>query len=235
MFNGQVCPNCGATLAGGVIFCYNCGLNLTHPKPPPLTGGPAGENPVATPGMMAPGAAGLLAPLGLPMPPMGMPFGPGMTAPLRAVGHHKAVSSIAGILLIFTASCLVIVGLAYTLGYGWSREYYMDEWGGTSESVIHWNFILGGVLEFVAFGMGLASGIYAIKTKRWTLTFAGAILVAIGASLDLIAQELDVGSFLFVLGLLALAMLFHARPAYTTIDGRLSNGTQDRAAAYGFR
>ena len=82
--------------------------------------------------------------------------------------------------------------------------------------------------------MGLVSGIYAIKTKRWTLTFAGAVLVAVGASLDLIAQDLDTGPFLFVLGLLALAMVFHARPAYTTIDGIPPTGDQGRAEAYGF-
>jgi hypothetical protein len=165
---------------------------------------------------------------------MGMPFGAGLDAPIRPVGHHKAVSAIAGILLIFTASILVIVGLALIINDGWTVEENWEGWDYSETRVIHWNYLLGGAFEFAAFSMGLVAGILAIRTRRWTLTFMGAVLVTVGSSFGLIDQ-LDVGYFLFVLSLLALAMVYHARPAYRTADGRPpSQGPGDRAEAYGF-
>ena len=237
----QICKNCGTTLEAGAAFCYHCGLNMAHPMPPSFKGGHPGLLTMA-PGPMAPGpmAPGPMAPGPMapgPMAPMGMPFGPPIEPPMRAVSHHKAVAVIAGIILIFTASILFIVGLIYVLDDGWSyTDTYDDEGRYIERTVFQWDFVLMGVFEFVAFTMGLIGGIYSIKTKRWTLALAGSILVVIGAILELVNQSFDGLPFLFVMGLLSTVMILHAKPAFETPQGAPpTHGTTSRAEAYGMR
>lgn len=192
------CSNCGEKLEQQASFCHNCGNQMVAGGPPPAAPIGAPMAPAMPPGMQ----------------PMGMMPPPGMEVPPAPVSHHRALGVLGGIILIFSSCLVMFLALMFLIDLAWDSVYHDDGWESWEEQVIRWEYVIGGVFMIASFSIGLASGIAAIRSTRFTLALAGAIMVMASSTLIVAIDDLFMLAFIPILGAIGLAMVLMARPGF---------------------
>lgn len=196
------CSDCGTRLEQQASFCHNCGHQM-------VAGGPPPSAPVGAP--MAPAM-----PPGMPpgMPPLGMMPPPGMEVPPTPITHHRAMGVLGGIVLIFSSCLVLVLALLFLIDLAWEYVYHDDGWESWEETVIQWEYVMAGVFMIASFSIGLASGIAAIRSTRFTLALTGAIMVMASTALVVALDDVLSWAFCPILGAVGLASILIARPGF---------------------
>lgn len=196
------CPKCRSVLEPGASFCHSCGLDL--------------EAALVTP------APGVPTPYQTPFSPYPMFPAPGVEPPANPMGHERALSAIAGMVLLFNASIILLFAFIYLAerSVGWEERW--DGWDSWEERVIYWEWVLAGVFMMASFGTGVAGGIVSVRGTRYPLAVVSAVMLLISSTII----SWDFGTwqgapfgevaFILVLALIPLALLVIARPGFTT-------------------
>ena len=194
------CSECGTRLEQQASFCHSCGHQMAATIPPPavLPGG--------TP--MAPAMPPGMQPWGL------MPIPPGMEIPPTPISHHRALGILGGIILIFTSGMVLILAIAFLVDLAWDSVAHDDGWEYWEEEVIRWEYVFAGVFMIASFSIGLASGIAAIRSTRFTLALTGAIMVMASTTLVFAMDEVLSWAEYPILGAMGLASVLMARPGF---------------------
>ncbi len=192
------CSDCGTRLEQQASFCHNCGHQMAGGGPTPALPGGAPMVPAMPPGMQ---------PWGL-MPP------PGMEVPPTPVSHHRALGVMGGIVLIFSSCMVLILAIGFLVDLAWDYVYHDDGWEEWEEAVIRWEYVLAGVFMIASFSIGLASGIAAIRSTRFTLALTGAIMVMASTALVVAMDDVLSWAFYPILGAVGLASVMMARPGF---------------------
>lgn len=198
------CPRCRSTLEVDASFCHSCGLDLAM---------------AASPGLPASGPA---APYQSSVQPFPVLPALGMEVPATPMGHERALSTLAGILIFFNAAIILILSIIYLLVRSIGREevWVGDDW--YTDRVIYWEWVLASVVMMASAGTGVAAGIASVKGTRFTMAIVGAIMLlssAIIVQLDWTRWNNESYGqivFVLVLALLPLPLLLMARPVFTT-------------------
>ena len=192
------CSDCGAKLELQASFCHNCGHQMVASGPPPSA-------PIGAP--MVPATHPGVQPWGM-MPP------PGMEVPPTPVSHHRALGILGGIILIFSSCLVLVLALNFLIDLAWDYVSHDDGFEYWEEQVIRWEYVIAGVFMIASFSIGLASGIVAIRSTRFTLALTGAILVMASSTLIFAMDDALAVAFYLILGALGLSMVLMARPGF---------------------
>jgi hypothetical protein len=143
-----------------------------------------------------------------------------MEVPAYPMDHERALTGIASVLLFFNAAIVLIFALVYIFGrsQSWEEVWVGDDW--VERRVTQWEWVIAGVFMMAASGTGVAGGIAAAKSTRYTVAMLAAVLL-LGAAMIL---QLDwyrfederYGQLLFVLvlALLPLILLLMSKPSF---------------------
>jgi hypothetical protein len=148
------------------------------------------------------------------MQPWGMMHPPGMEVPPTPVSHHRAMGVLGGIILIFTSCLVLVLSLMFLIDLAWEYVSHDDGWEYSEERVIRWEYMIAGVFMIASFSIGLASGIAAIRSTRFTLALAGAVMVMASSTLIIAVDDVMLWAFIPILGAVGLAMVLMARPGF---------------------
>jgi hypothetical protein len=138
----------------------------------------------------------------------------------------------AAIILFFTSSVMLIIALAYIFGY--SSDY--DYSGETTRRIIRWEYVFGGIFDLLAFSLGIAGGIFAVRRTRFIIPLVASILLLVGGVIEFLADAVLEGAhFMMILAAIALVLIMASRDGYH--DPGTENGTAvaiDGTEAYGW-
>ena len=148
------------------------------------------------------------------MQPWGMMPPPGMEVPPTPVSHHRALGILSGIVLIFTSCLVLVLAFIFLIDLAWEYVSHDEGWEYWEETVIRWEYVIAGVFMIASFSIGLASGISAIRSTRFTLALTGAIMVMASTTLVVVLDEVLMWAFYPILGALGLASVLMARPGF---------------------
>lgn len=197
------CPRCRSVLEEDSSFCHSCGLDLKAAAASgPPTSGPA-------------------APFQPVVPPFPVLPGPGLEVPVYPMEHGRALAALAGILILFNASIVLVFGIIYMAdrSIGWEEVWQGDDW--YEERVIYWEWVMASVLMMGAFGVGIAGGIASAKGTRFTLAMVSALLllaVAVLLQADWhrwLDEEYGQVVFVLVLAILPVILLLMSKDSFT--------------------
>jgi len=166
-----------------------------------------------------PGALPGGAPMASAMPPGMQPWGlmpppPGMEVPPTPVSHHRALGIMGGIVLIFTSGLVLILSIVFLVDLAWANVAHDDGWESWEERVIRWEYVLAGVFMIASFSLGLASGIAALRSTRFTLALTGAIMVMASTILVVAMEDVMFWAFYPIMGAVGLTSVLMARPGF---------------------
>jgi hypothetical protein len=157
------CPRCRVELEVDATFCHACGLDLSGPQAMgvPMAPSPAPYQPGFAPYPMFPA--------------------PGVEVPPNPLGHRRALAGMAGIMILFNASIILIFGLIYLIDETTGWESVGNGWDPGEQRVIYWEWVLVGIFMLASFGTGIAGGIMSIRATRFPLAMVSAIMLLVCA------------------------------------------------------
>jgi hypothetical protein len=153
----------------------------------------------------------VLAPI--PTGPMMAGMSP-MESPPTPMSHNRAIAVIGGIVLVFTASLLVLLALIFLFNYAFFYREHWDGWDYYEERVVVWEWIIATVFELVAFSLGVVGGIFAIRGTRFTIALTGGVMVTIGGVISVFGDEFEVFPFILILGIISTLLIILAREGF---------------------
>jgi hypothetical protein len=147
---------------------------------------------------------------------------PGLEVPANPLGHERALGSLAGVLILFNASVILIFGFVYMLARAidWQEVWVGGDW--YEERVVYWEWVLAAAFMMASFGTGVAGGIASVRGTRHNLAMVSAImLLACAVILQLdwhgwAGEPYGEIVFVLILAILPLPLLMLAKPMFTT-------------------
>jgi hypothetical protein len=134
--------------------------------------------------------------------------------------HERALSATASVIMFFNSGIILIFALIYIVGRSVAWE---EEWVGGDRfenRVILWEWVIAGVFMTAAAGAGVAGGIAAARSTRYTLAMLAAVML-LGAAIIIQLdwhrfQDDRYGelAFVLVLALLPMAFLLMGKPSF---------------------
>jgi len=204
------CPRCRSLLEPGASFCHSCGMDL--------------EAALGTPALHA------AATFQTPFSPYPMFPAPGVEPPADPMSHERTLSSIAGIIILFNASIILIFAIIYLVDRSVGWEVQGSGWDTWEERVIYWDWVLASVFMMASFGAGVAGGIVSIRGTRYPLATVSAVMLLISSiiiSWDFRTWGGDPFgeiAFVLVLALIPLVLLVMSRSGFATPVSRSGGG-----------
>ncbi len=137
------------------------------------------------------------------------------------MGHRRALATLAGVLILFNSSVVLIFGVIYMMGrsVAWEEVWIDGDW--FEQRVVYWEWVLASIVMLASFGTGVAGGIASVKATRYTLAMVSALLLLACA----VILQADWGifmdepygqiAFVLVLAILPIPLLMMARPGFT--------------------
>jgi hypothetical protein len=143
-----------------------------------------------------------------------------MEVPAYPMDHGRALAATASVMMFFNSGITLILAFIYIVGrsVSWEEEWVGDEW--VDNSVILWEWVLAGVFMTAAAGAGVAGGIAAARSTRYTLAMVAAVMLlgaAVIVQMDwyrFTEQRYGELFFVLVLALLPVVLLLMAKPSF---------------------
>jgi len=137
-----------------------------------------------------------------------------MEVPPTPVSHHRALGILGGIVLIFSSCLVLILALIFLIDFTYEYVNHDDGWESWEEQVVRWEYVIATVFMIASFSIGLASGISALRSTRFTLALTGAIMVMASTTMIFALDDAMMWVFYPILGGLGLAFVLIARPGF---------------------
>jgi len=158
-----------------------------------------------------------------------------MELPVHPMGHHRALSSMASVLIFMTASIVLFFAFAYLLDRSVDYEERWNEVQQWEETVrvVRWEWVLAGVLMAGSFGMGIAGGICAARVTRYPLAILASIMLLVSTIIiewdfpwwDQSDEGFGDVLFILVLAVMGLVLLVLSRPAFEARERAIASGS----------
>jgi hypothetical protein len=143
-----------------------------------------------------------------------------MEVPAYPMDHPRAMAVSASIMMLFNSAVILIFSFIYMAARSvtWEDVWVGDDW--IEQRVVHWEWVLAGIFMMAASGTGVAGGIAAARSTRYTLAMLAAVML-LGATLILQLdwyRFTDEGYgqlvFILVLAVLPMVFLFIGKPSF---------------------
>lgn len=203
------CPRCRSVLEEDASFCHSCGLDLTAasslsslPSTPPV--------PVPSPAPFQPGFA-----------PYPMYAAPSMEMPVNPMGHERALTSIASVMMFFNASLVIIFAIMYLVIRVYVREEVWVDGDWRREQVIQWEWLLASVFMLCSFGAGITGGIAAVRAVRFNVAMVSSLLLLVSSLIILwdseamMFESFTLYMFMLITSVVPVVLLVMARSVFT--------------------
>jgi hypothetical protein len=147
---------------------------------------------------------------------------PGLEMPANPMGHERTLAALAGVLVLFNASVVLIFGVVYMFArsISWEEVWVGDDW--MERRVVQWEWVLASIVMMASFGTGVAGGIASAKGTRFTLAMVSSLMLLACAVILQVDwhgwTDEPYGQIVFVLvlAILPIPLLQMARPVFTT-------------------